>query len=223
MYSNPSDGTNTTAPQPTAMISATRVERPAAACTTVSPGSNRGACPAAHPTTTAATASAAVTRASPNRYRQHRSSVASPAAAETQTSPSATPWVRFSPDRRMTSSPASASAPQTSPAASARRRKAAASAARSLEPSPEPSAARSESAARYTAARYPENTTASAPISTQAGFSHDVTGFPSAFPSGTRPMAIAPTAVPSANGVSTDDSANKYSANRDQSRAPRSA
>ena len=50
-----------------------------------------------------------------------------------------------------------------------------------------------------------------------------MTGFPTAFPTGTRPIAIAPTAVPSANGVSTDDNANKYSANRDSSSAPRSA
>ena len=31
-------------------------------------------------------------------------------------------------------------------------------------------------------------------------------------PTGTRPVAIAPTTVPSANGVSTEDSANRFSA-----------
>ncbi|HMD94353.1 MAG TPA: hypothetical protein VKG80_17125, partial [Trebonia sp.] len=73
------------------------VDRPAAACETVMPGRNRGACAAAQPMTTAATASAAVSRASPNRDRQHSTSVASPAAPDTHTIARAAPWVRFRP------------------------------------------------------------------------------------------------------------------------------
>src|SRR3984957_12912487 len=60
-------------------------------------------------------------------------------------------------------------------------------------------------------------------MSTGAGESHEVSWLPAAFPTGTRPTAIAPTAVPSANGVSTEETANRFSAARDESATPRSA
>ena len=70
-----------------------------------------------------------------------------------------------------------------------------------------------------TAARYAEKATASTPASTDTGFSHEVTTLPRALPTGTRPVAIAPITVASANGVSTEDSANS----RSTSRTPRSS
>src|SRR6202043_723066 len=60
--SSTSAGTRTTDPPPPPITSATGVASPAAACVTVRPGRNLGACAAAQPTTTAATASAAVSR-----------------------------------------------------------------------------------------------------------------------------------------------------------------
>ena len=119
---------STTEPHATPMIRAMRVERPAAACVTVRPGRKRGAWAAAQPATTAATARAAVSRARPNRHRQHSARVARPATAETQTITSAVPRVRSRPESRITNRPARASAPDTSPAARARWRKAVASA-----------------------------------------------------------------------------------------------
>jgi hypothetical protein len=61
--------------------------------------------------------------------------------------------------------------------------------------------------------------TASTPIVTDVGFSQLVSRSPLAFPTGTRPDAIAPATVPSANGVSTDESANT----RSMARCPRAA
>ena len=43
-----------------------------------------------------------------------------------------------------------------------------------------------------------------APISSDSGFSQLVTASPAAFPTGTRPPAIAPTTVPMKKGVSSD-------------------
>jgi hypothetical protein len=56
----------------------------------------------------------------------------------------------------------------------------------------------------------------------EAGFSQEVRRLPAAFPTGTRPVAIAPVTVPRANGVATEESANRFSAARD-SPCPRSA
>ena len=57
-------------------------------------------------------------------------------------------------------------------------------------------------------------TTNSAPVSTETPFSQLVTGSPSALPTGTRPDAIAPTAVPMKNGVSTEETAKMSSVSR---------
>ena len=46
------------------------------------------------------------------------------------------------------------------------------------------------------------------PISTDVGFSHEVTRSPAALPTGTRPDATPPIAAPRKNGISTDESAN---------------
>ena len=103
------------------------VDRPAAAWATVRPGSTCGAWAAAQPAMTAATASAADARAGPNRPVNTSTMVSSPAAALTITSASPAPLV--SPCQsdgakaRITSSPASASAPATTPETRARTRK----------------------------------------------------------------------------------------------------
>ncbi len=54
--------------------------------------------------------------------------------------------------------------------------------------------------------------TNSAPISSDSGLSQLVTGSPTAFPTGTRPAAIAPTTVPRKNGVSSDETPKRRSA-----------
>ena len=61
------------------------------------------------------------------------------------------------------------------------------------------------SAQRKTAARYAAVVTASTPISSEVGLSQLLNWPPAALPTGTRPEAIPPTAVPRANGVSTDE------------------
>ncbi|HEX5292072.1 MAG TPA: hypothetical protein VFX25_24650 [Streptosporangiaceae bacterium] len=103
------------------------VDRPAAASATVSPGSTNGDCAAAQPAMTAATASAADARAGPNRPNQTRIIVTTPASALTITSASPRPLVSPSQsgraETRITSSPASARAPATTPEARARMRK----------------------------------------------------------------------------------------------------
>src|SRR5690348_6160426 len=213
-YSTASDGTRTTAPAATPTMVAISVSRPAAASCTVSPGSTCGSWAAAHPAMTAATARAADARAKPNRPSHTSTMVSTPASALTTTkaspSPELSPCHKEAVAARITSSPASASRPATTPAASARRRKSCTSACSDW---------RRASAARYTAARYAEKTTASTPASTDTGFSHEVTTLPRALPTGTRPVAIAPITVASANGVSTEDSANS----RSTSRTPRSS
>ena len=112
--------------------------------------------------------------------------------------------VRSSPDPRITSSPARASAPDTTPGEQrpppeARRRASGVAVAhrvgRQVRPPP---------GTRRTPRRAPR----SAPTRVQPR--GDLVA--ERVPTGTRPMAIAPTAVPSANGVSTDDSANRFSA-----------
>src|SRR5215212_3007365 len=50
--------------------------------------------------------------------------------------------------------------------------------------------------------------TASTPISTEVGLSHDSNAGPAALPTFTRPDAIPPTAAPKQNGMSTEESAN---------------
>src|SRR5437763_4719355 len=92
--------------------------------------------------------------------------------------------------------PPSATAPAIRPAPSARRRN-----ARSRGPSP----SRAASAARYTAAKYAQLATASAPMKTEVGFNQLENRGPVALPMGTRSVAIAPIAAPSANGVSTEE------------------
>jgi hypothetical protein len=103
------------------------VDRPAAASATVSPGSTNGDCAAAQPAMTAATASAADARAGPNRPNQTSTIVTTPASALTRTSASPRPLVSPSQsgraETRITSSPASARAPATTPEARARMRK----------------------------------------------------------------------------------------------------
>ena len=68
--------------------------------------------------------------------------------------------------------------------------------------------ARMESAARKTAARWAPTATVVSPTVTEVGFHQLVRASPLAFPTGTRPDAIPPTAAPRKNGTSTDDSAN---------------
>ncbi len=51
--------------------------------------------------------------------------------------------------------------------------------------------------------------TASRPTTIDVGFHQLVSRSPAAFPTGTRPDAIPPATVPSANGVSTDENANR--------------
>jgi hypothetical protein len=126
-YSTVSDGTSTTAPTATPTMVAISVDRPAAASATVRPGSSHGDCAAAQPAMTAATASAADARAGPNRPTNTSTIVTTPASALTRTSASPRPLV--SPcqsgraETRITSSPARASAPATTPEARARMRK----------------------------------------------------------------------------------------------------
>ena len=55
-------------------------------------------------------------------------------------------------------------------------------------------------------------TTAIAPIIAEVGLSQLVTRSPAAFPTGTRPDAMPPTAAPSMNGVRIDAAANTRSA-----------
>ena len=126
-YSTPSDGTSTTAPTATPTMVAISVDRPAAASATVRPGSTSGDCAAAQPAMTAATASAAEARAGPNRSKNTSTMVTTPASALTITSASPSPLV--SPcqsgqaEPLITSSPARASAPATTPETRARMRK----------------------------------------------------------------------------------------------------
>src|SRR5262249_18149697 len=66
-----------------------------------------------------------------------------------------------------------------------------------------------------------EVATKSTPIRTDVGFHQLVMGSPCALPTGTRLEAIAPTTVPSANGVKIDESAKTLSMAR-RPRAPSS-
>jgi hypothetical protein len=126
-YSTASDGTSTTAPTATPTMVAISVDRPAAASATVSPGSTNGDCAAAQPAMTAATASAADARAGPNRPVNTSTIVTTPASALTRTSTSPSPLVSpchsDAAETRITSSPARARAPATTPEARARMRK----------------------------------------------------------------------------------------------------
>jgi hypothetical protein len=126
-YSTASDGTSTTAPTATPTMVAISVDRPAAASATVRPGSSCGDCAAAQPAMTAATASAADARAGPNRPANTSTIVTTPASALTTTSTSPRPLVSPSQsgraETRITSSPARARAPATTPEARARMRK----------------------------------------------------------------------------------------------------
>ena len=103
------------------------VDRPAAASATVRPGSTSGDCAAAQPAMTAATASAAEARAGPNRPNHTSTMVTTPASALRITSASPSPLVSpcqsEAADTRITSSPARASAPATTPETRARTRK----------------------------------------------------------------------------------------------------
>src|SRR6202041_3442726 len=63
-------------------------------------------------------------------------------------------------------------------------------------------------------ARYAAATTASAPISTDVGFSQLENRSPAALPTGTRRDAIPPITVPSANGVISEETANSPSIRR---------
>jgi hypothetical protein len=56
--------------------------------------------------------------------------------------------------------------------------------------------------------------TAISPTRIPTGFAHDVTRWPAALPTGTRPIATAPTAAPRANGTSTEEVANTLPSNR---------
>ena len=98
--------------------------------------------------------------------------------------------------KRTTTSAASARAPATAPAMSARSRNAFTRGTLLT---------RWASAARKTDARYEDVATLNAPITMPVGLSQLANRSPLALPTGTRPDAIAPTAAPSANGVSTDD------------------
>src|SRR3954463_13444025 len=99
--------------------------------------------------------------------------------------------------------PATASAPVTSAAPSARSVK-----YRSRSAAP----ARRASLTRNTADRYADVATNSAPTTSDTGLSQLDTGSPAALPTGTRSDAIAPTTVPMKNGVSSDESPKMRSA-----------
>ena len=119
--STPSEGNRITPPATTATITATSVSCDAAACSTVKPGSKTGFCASAQPATTAATATTAPTRAASKRRVQTSPSVATPATAEATsagrplpfTRPSYSGWASW----WTTTSPATASAPATTPGA----------------------------------------------------------------------------------------------------------
>src|SRR3954451_689737 len=96
----------------------------------------------------------------------------------------------------MVNSAASAIAPVIRPAASARRRN-----DRSSDERP----CRAASAARETAARYAQLVTASSAIRTDVGLTQLESAGPAALPTGTRSVAMPPSAAPSANGVRIEE------------------
>src|SRR5215208_3114349 len=95
--------------------------------------------------------------------------------------------------------PATATAPATTAATTARRRKYS-----TISGPPK----RWASHTRYTAARYAHTATASSPPRIEVGLSQLDQWSPATPPGGTRPDATAPATAPKQNGTKTDDVAN---------------
>ena len=187
-----------------APTSAHRVADGAAASSTVTDGGSRyGACARAQPTAMAATAAAAVQRASAARHVHSSHRVMAPNTNDGMTPTSPGPFTRWSNNSgasaASTGRVATATAPDSTPATRPRVRN---------HVRRSGSSRRWASAMVKMAARYAPVTTAITPTMIPVGFHQALTASPSALPSGTYPPAMPPTTVPRKNGVMMDATPN---------------